>query len=124
MGNLTKNISRHEVACRCGCGFDSMDWETINAVQECCDHFADQLGVRRVRLHITSAARCYKYNRAVGGADKSQHRLARAIDFIIDSVLPNEIQEYLSAQYPDKYGIGCYPRFTHFDTRSGPAVRW
>lgn len=27
--NLTKKISRQELACKCGCGFDSCDYETI-----------------------------------------------------------------------------------------------
>ncbi|CAM0047366.1 hypothetical protein VPHK406_0067 [Vibrio phage K406] len=48
MGDLTKNISRHEVACRCGnkfgtCNAEAMDFETIAIVQDACDHFANNL---------------------------------------------------------------------------------
>ena len=32
MGNLSKNISRHEVSCRCGCGSDSIDTETVGMI--------------------------------------------------------------------------------------------
>lgn len=123
---LSKNISRHELACSCGCGFDSMDWETIDVVQDCCDHFADQLGLDRVVLDITSAARCYEHNRTpeVGSNDGSQHPRARAIDFKIRGVLPADVHAYLVASYPDTYGIGKYGSFTHIDTRSGAAARW
>jgi len=130
MGDLTKNISRHELACSCGCGFDSMDWETIEVVQDCCDHFADQMGVDKVVLDITSASRCYEYNRlplingGPGSNDRSQHPRARAIDFQIRGVLPADVYAYLVAKYPDRYGFGKYNSFTHIDTRSGAAARW
>jgi len=121
---ITKNISRHELACRCGCGFDSMDYETIREVQDCCDYFAEKLGVNRVVLRINSAARCLTYNRKIGSTDGSQHPKARAIDFTIDGVPPDDVYAFLAAKYPDRYGIGRYDSFTHIDTRSGPAARW
>ena len=121
---ITKNISRHELQCSCGCGFDSMDVLTIRVVQDCCDHFADTLVVNRVVLRITSAARCLEYNRKIGSSDASQHPKARAIDFKIDGISPAVVYAYLSAKYPDRYGFGKYKTFTHADTRSGPAARW
>jgi uncharacterized protein YcbK (DUF882 family) len=123
VGNLTKNISRHELACNCGCNFDSMDFETINVVQESCDHFAKKLGVNKVVLHINSAARCLKYNRSIGSTDKSMHTKARAIDYTIDEVSPDELHAYLIDKYDDTFGIGQYDDFTHLDTRSIKA-RW
>lgn len=126
MGDLTKNISRHEIACSCGCGLDSMDWETIKVVQATCDHFASVLGVDKVVLHITSAARCYEYNRsqAVGSNDRSQHPRCRAVDFVISGVSPADVYAYLVARYDGVYGLGRYANFTHIDTRTGPAARW
>ncbi|WP_027854440.1 D-Ala-D-Ala carboxypeptidase family metallohydrolase [Marinobacterium litorale] len=129
MSQLSKNIYRHEIACKCGCGFDTMDVETVEAVQECCDNFARVLGVDRVILDITSGARCLTYNRkpvsqgGPGSTDKSQHPKARAIDFRIRGVSPHDVYEYLNAKYPEKYGIGKYNTFTHLDTRQVPA-RW
>lgn len=129
MGDLTRNISRHELACNCGCGFSSMDWETIEVVQDVCDHFANILGVDKVVLNITSAARCYAYNRlpssegGPGSNDKSQHPKACALDFQIVGVSPKAIYEYLNHKYPNKYGIGEYTTFIHFDSRSYRA-RW
>ena len=127
---ITKNISRHELACNCGCGFDSMDVLTIRVVQDVCDHFAETLGVSRVVLRITSAARCLEYNRkpvsegGPGSSDASQHPKGRAMDFKIDGISPAQVYAYLSAKYPDRYGFGRYDSFVHCDTRSGPAARW
>ena len=123
MTQLTKNIWRHELACKCGCGFDSMDFETINVVQECCDYFALVQGKDKVTLNINSAARCYEYNRSIGSNDQSQHPKARAIDFAIDGIDPSDVYTYLDERWRDLYGIGSYNSFTHVDTRTGRA-RW
>ncbi len=126
---MTKNISRKELACNCGCGFQSMDYETIVVVQDCCDHFAEVLNLDKVVLHINSAARCYEYNRkpvsdgGPGSNDNSPHPRANAMDIAINGVHPDNICTYLATKYPDKYGIGRYRTFTHFDSRSTRA-RW
>ncbi len=130
MGNLTKNISRHELACNCGCGFDSMDVETIEVWQECCDHFAEELGVDKVTFNINSSARCLEYNRkpvsegGPGSTDGSFHPKARAIDGKIVGVSPIKVYSYLDTKYPDKYGMGLYPSFVHLDTRTDGPARW
>lgn len=124
MGDLTKNISRHELKCKCGkCDCQSMDFETINVVQDCCDYFSEVLGVDKVSVSINSAHRCEDHNRAVGGAKKSKHLQACAIDFKIKGVSPKRQYLYLCSKYHDKFGIGMYSSFTHIDTRSDKA-RW
>lgn len=124
MGDLTKNISRSELACKCGCGSDSMDFETVNIVQESCDHFAKVLGVDKVILRLNSGNRCFKYNRSIGSNDRSQHPQGRAIDYTIDGVEPLELYNYLNGKYPGQYGMGKYGFFTHIDTRTGRSARW
>lgn len=124
MGNMAKNISRHEVACHCECGFDSMDLETIEVVQDACDHFAEQLGIDKVTLVVNSGARCKYHNIAVGGADDSQHPKARAMDIRIVGVSSISIYSYLDTRYPDRYGVGLYQTFVHIDTRSNGPARW
>lgn len=124
MGDLTKNISRRELACHCGCRFDSMDVETISVVQEVCDRFAAVLDVDRVILTVLSAARCSNHNLAVSGAENSQHPKARAMDIQIDGVTPVKIYRYLDMTYPGRYGLGLYPTFVHIDTRSNGPARW
>ena len=121
---LSKNIWRYEVACQCGCGFDTIDTETIGVVQECCDYFANHLDINRVYLTITSGARCSSHNEKVGGSKNSQHLYARAIDFRIRGISPEDVLKYLLNKYPDLYGIGDYGTFTHLDTRTGSPARW
>ncbi len=123
MGDITENISRHELACHCGCGADSMDVETVRVIQSCCDHFANLLG-DRVVLHIHSANRCLSHNAHVGGVDDSEHPKARALDFSIDDVMPSLIYEYLDDKYPLQYGLGLYDTFTHMDSRTNGPARW
>ncbi len=118
MGDLTKNISRYELACNCGCGSDSMDWETVLIVQSCCDHFERELGVIRVTLNIHSANRCEGYNKKVGGAENSYHMKSRAMDISIKGIHAKEVTKYFKQRYPNLFGIGGYPTFTHIDTRT------
>lgn len=99
MGNLTNNLSRHEFACKCGCGFDSIDYETVKIIQETCDHFDS-------RVTINSGCRCKRHNQMVGGGEKSQHLLGRAGDCRFWEVTPTEVYAYLNAKYPDRYGLG------------------
>ena len=124
MGDLTKNISRHELACSCGCGFDTMDWETLNVVQEVCDWAAERLDQDKVTLRINSACRCPKHNEAEGGSKNSQHMRARAMDIVIVGLDPALVHQYLTGRFVGKYGIGKYDSFTHIDTRSNGPARW
>lgn len=116
MGDLTKNLSRHEFACKCGCGFDTADIETVAVIQDVCDHF--ECGVI-----ITSGCRCEDHNKAVGGSKNSEHKKARAADCKFIGMSTDEIHDYLDKKYPDKYGFGIYNTFNHIDTRTGKA-RW
>lgn len=124
MGKLTTNISRHELACKCGCGGDTMDFETLLVVQNCCNHFAKELDIRKVSLTITSAYRCLEHNRCIGSTDASQHPLGRAMDIKIVQVDPEDVYEYLVGEFPGKYGIGRYESFIHIDTRTNGPARW
>ncbi len=135
MGDLTLNISKHELQCQCGkCNVRIQDHEpVINIVQNCCDHFAELYDVEKVRLDITSAARCYEYNRipdddgGPGSNDDSQHPRCNAMDIKIfvkeKQVPPSQVYMYFIGKFKDKYGIGKYNTFTHIDTRAKKS-RW
>jgi uncharacterized protein YcbK (DUF882 family) len=121
MGDLSKNLSRKEFACKCGCGFDTADQETIRVIQDVCDNF-------ECSVTITSGCRCPAHNRAVGSAIKnSQHLLGRAADcvFMLDGnpIEPTEIHYYLVSEH-EGYGFGLYETFNHIDTRSEKPARW
>jgi uncharacterized protein YcbK (DUF882 family) len=116
MTKLTKNLSRKEFACKCECGFNTVDYELVLACQDLADHFEDV-------IYINSGCRCESHNKSVGGSKNSQHVLGRAADVRLKHTPPDRVQEYLHSKYPNLYGIGSYENFTHIDTRSGKA-RW
>lgn len=129
MGDLTKNISRHEVACKCGkCEFRIQDHESIiNMVQAVCDRVAIMKQTDKVQLEITSAARCYNHNKAIGSNDESQHLRCTAMDFKIFAhdvqVKPSVITAVLDLWFHHEGGAGEYETFNHADMR-GVRTRW
>jgi len=116
MGDLSAHFARPEFACRCGCGFDTVDSQLLEALEATRQHFG-------APVIITSAARCETHNRNVGGSPNSQHRLGRAADIEVKGVPPGTVALYLEATFAGRYGIGRYKTFTHIDTRGAPA-RW
>jgi len=144
MGDLSRNISRYEIACNCGCGFDSMDIKTIEIIQECAEHVKDATKADQVIININSGCRCFAWNDHEGGSEDSPHMQARAIDFWFEIVTnipvigwsadavkherskidPCIVYNYLNSKYKGQYGFGRYTDFTHADTRSGHPARW
>ena len=132
MGNITRNISRHEGACKCGCGFAVMDFRTVEVVQGVCDHILGATGADRVILHINSWCRCEEHNKNEGGEDDSYHLTGMAVDFWIEIIKdehrsiidPHLVYVYLNRKYAGQFGIGKYKDFTHFDPRGGSPKRW
>lgn len=117
MGDLSTHFSRAEFACKCGCGYDSIDYETLAILEDVRGHFGQA-------ITVTSAHRCEEKNAEVGGAKDSQHLRARAVDFQVAGVSPADVQSYLRSRYQNIYGIGAYATFTHLDTRSNGPARW
>ena len=117
MTKISTNLSRHEFACKCGCGFDTVDIETVWVIQDVCDHFD-------CRVIITSGCRCEEHNKAVGGSKNSQHVRARAGDCKFSKVEPDAVHHYLMSKYKDSFGFGVYKTFNHIDTRTDGPARW
>jgi hypothetical protein len=129
MPKITKNISTHELDCKCGdkdCNVTILPNEPIiKIVQLACDYFKRKYKVVKVTLVIKSGARCYVYNRLphIGSNDNSQHPRACAIDFKIylpsgEQVPTKDVYEYLDKKYPDSLGLGLYGTFNHADGRA------
>lgn len=119
MGDLSKDFSRSEYICKCGCGFDTVDVELNRVMQELRDYY-------NRRITITGGNRCFTHNlRTPGAARDSQHQFGKANDFIVDGISAFEVFNYLSDKYPSKYGIGLYsnPARVHLDVRVYRA-RW
>ncbi len=136
MGDLTKNLSRHEFACKCGCGFNTADFELVTALQNVVDQFERIYGAEIV-IDITGPNRCKEHNETVQKianpqyvqyTSKSRHMISAAdfklmIKGRLEQIDPDEIADYLESKYPGKFGIGRYKSFTHLDPRTVKA-RW
>ena len=114
----SKYFKRKEFACKCGCGFSTVDAELLQVLEEA----REDLGP----IVISCGARCPEHNAAVGGADGSKHKLGLAADiYVVGNRVPHEeVQEYFLNKYPNQYGIGRYNTFTHIDVRPEGPARW
>jgi len=118
MGDLSPNFSRHEFACKCGCGFDTVDVATLELLEKIRSDCEDN------PITINSGCRCAQYNQRVGGSKASQHMLGRAADFTAKSVNPNDVHRFVESILDGTGGLGAYNTFTHVDTRSNGPARW
>jgi len=115
--NWDKGFSRKEFACKCRCGFDTVDvalYDILVAVRE---HFNKS-------VTINSGCRCAVYNAKIGGAKNSQHVKARAADIVVKDVSVEEVYAYLDNTFGIKISLGRYKTFTHVDTRTDSPARW
>ncbi|MCE8027526.1 DUF882 domain-containing protein [Halomonas daqingensis] len=116
MTRLSPHFVRAEFACKCGCGFDTVDIGTLEILEAVRTHFGQP-------VTITSGCRCANHNRRVGGASNSQHVFGRAADIQVRNVSPSQVADWVAANFPAA-SIGCYRTFTHIDTRSNGPARW
>lgn len=139
MGDLTRNLSRHEMACTDNCGYNTVDISLATTLQDCADYFSAHFA-SQIYLEITGPNRCIVHNEQVQKAhnrkyipysSKSQHLYGKAADFklfrrngaVYEQIPVLDIARYLETNYPGKYGIGRYPTFIHLDVRE-IAARW
>lgn len=118
MGDLSKHFSKHEFACKCGCGFGLKDGDVnpdlINRLEEIRTYFGKPIS-------ILSGCRCKKHNTKIGGAEHSQHLLGTAADIIVKDTSPVKVFDYINRAYL-LGGTGKYRLFTHVDVRKNKAV--
>jgi uncharacterized protein YcbK (DUF882 family) len=118
MGDLSANFSKSEFACHCGCGFNDVSRDLVNALQSL-----------RIALdepiHILSGCRCEKHNTKCKGAKHSQHLLGTAADIQVKGLSPVKLYEFIddNADVLGISGIGRYTTFVHIDVRKDRA-RW
>ena len=110
MGDMTKNFSRAEFACKCGCGLDNIDPRLVELLQAIRDFFN-----RPVR--VVSGLRCPARNAKVGGAKRSKHLTGEAADIQVADVAPRAVADYAATHMRGWGGIKAYPSFTHIDIR-------
>lgn len=126
---MTRNLSRSEFSCKCGCGLDTVDWDLPKVIQEAVDYFQNRYPEQDIRVKINSGNRCTEYNKAVSGSSKSQHVRCKAADIVIyDKISGKDIHadavaDYFEETFPYSHGIGRYIGRTHIDVR-GSKARW
>lgn len=111
------NFTRDEFACKCGCGYNTIDYELLEVLEDVRAYFGNP-------VYINSGCRCISHNHIVGGSTHSQHLYGRAVDFVVRDIDADIVADYLESKYQSIYGIGRYNGRTHVDTRSGNKARW
>ncbi len=102
---LSKNFSRKEMTCNCGCGLYIYNQEYI-----------DKLQIVRNKLKacitINSGTRCPTHNKNEGGKENSSHLYGLAADLKADNMFL--LLRYLIQEF-DRIGIGSDRMFLHAD---------
>jgi len=107
MGDLTEHFSRHEFACRCGCGFENIDMNLVAILENI-------RNALRSPIIITSGCRCEKHNEKAGGKPDSSHLKGKAVDiFIRDSC--ERFKCVAMAIEGDVKRVGIAKNFIHLD---------
>lgn len=117
MNKISEHFSREEFACKCGCGFDTVDTQLIQVLEYVRTHFDSP-------VTINSSCRCRIHNQMIGGSENSQHLFGRAADIVVKNHTPKEVAEFLGAYMKGWGGLGTYDSFTHIDTRTQGPARW
>ena len=116
---LSKNFTRKDFKCPCGCSRQMVDSELVEKLQT----IRDKLGKP---IKVTSGYRCIPHNAAVGGSSGSKHRYGMAADWrIVDRSINPVALGIIAAQYFKAVGIYWHSRgaFVHADTR-GTKATW
>ena len=115
---LSKNFTRKDFKCPCGCSRQMVDSELVEKLQA----IRDKLGKA---IKVTSGYRCLSHNAAVGGSSGSKHRYGMAADWrLVDRSINPVALGIIAAQYFKAVGIYWYDgcAIVHTDTRDAKAT--
>ena len=121
---LTDHFSKAEFDCKDGSTMPDKVFLNI-------EHLAEELEVLRIffdsPITINSGYRSPKYNKAIGGATNSQHKLGTAADIVVEGMNPTDVADQIEGLIKIGAvtfgGLGRYATFTHVDIRTKKA-RW
>jgi len=124
MGDITRNYSYWEFACKCGCGLKKIN-PMIAIIMEIARHFEGDKPLScnsgcRCRDHNENVQKEYNKN-YVSYSSTSTHMECIAVD--IPSKDPKGLYDLLDSLFPNMFGIGLYHNRVHFDLRRSK-VRW
>ena len=117
MGDLTKNFSYKEFACRCGCGLGIVDTELVKTLQSLRDSY-------HKAITITSGLRCPEHNRNAGGKITSSHLKGLAVDIACSSSADRYMLLSKLVVYFNRIGIAKNFIHVDIDTEKSAGVIW
>tara|TARA_R100001086_G_scaffold131067_3_gene68078 strand:- start:4201 stop:4584 length:384 start_codon:yes stop_codon:yes gene_type:complete len=124
MGDITKNFSKSEFDCNCGC---EMPEDILDNIEVHAHNLQTIRDFLNKPIKINSAYRCPSYNSKIGGASKSEHKNGNASDLSVSSHSPGELADIIEGLIRigaiEEGGLGRYNTFTHYDRR-GSKARW
>jgi len=113
MGDITRNFSRKEFACKCKCGADYIDINLVNRLQVIRD-------ILNTPIIVHSGVRCESHNAKVGGKPHSLHLAGQAADWSVD-----DLEKFMQAGKLLKNWSGGYHQYeTFFHCDVGKRRRW
>jgi uncharacterized protein YcbK (DUF882 family) len=114
MEKITKNFSREEFKCKCGCGLMAINPAIVQRLQV----IRDIVGLP---ITITSGYRCKKHNLEINGAKESQHMMGNAVDWTIKDYSMSSVALLL---HEWSGGFHFYKDDNFIHTDIGPRRRW
>jgi uncharacterized protein YcbK (DUF882 family) len=121
MGDLSRNFSRSEFACKgldCCSRSAPVHPDLVKGLQELRD-------LAGVALYINSGFRCNRHNRKIDGSPDSFHPLAMAADISCKELTPHELAALANqVSVFREGGIGVYVSWVHLDVRKNGKARW
>ena len=116
---LGSYFKRSEFACKCGCGFDTVDTALLQVLEYV-------RAAVKSPIIITSGCRCPEHNAKIGGSKGSKHMQGRAADIKCPDVMFDTLKAKVDHYMEGWGGVGYYQNggWIHIDTRSGPPARW
>ena len=116
MGDLSKNFSRAELVCSCGCKDEIINFDFIERLQKLRSDYGKP-------MVVNSWYRCKPYNAKIGGSKNSQHCRGIAVDIAVDNAVDRMRLVRLACKHGFS-GVGIYASFVHIDARTSTPVLW
>jgi len=101
-----KYFTRQEFACKCGCGFNTINFKLVQKLEYIRETIAKP-------LKINSGCRCEAYNKKVGGKTDSAHTKGNAADIVINGGVMRYAFLLLALKVFKR--VGVYGTFCHVD---------
>ena len=122
---ITKHFSYEEMHCRDGEVYPMIWMARLSAL---CYALEVVRAVTGLTLTLNSVYRTSTYNKRIGGARYSQHKLGMAADFKLKGISPKRLfpilDRFQRLGVLPKGGLHAYKTFVHIDIEGSRLRRW